>query len=478
MYQLQRRTDIDNLDQRICQDTQRVLHNFVLLGEDVASSISKFTSFTFVLYSISPSACLFVLGYALLATSISVVGFGPRLVKYREKCIQHEASLRYCLVRARENAEAITFYRGGFRELQRFDEILGVLFQAVYSHKKSVAAFNMVKDTLRWATFAFAPLLVGPAYMRGEIEFGAIMQAHLAVSAILDSTVIIRRLDMFSALKVQASRIHDLDVFLHTARDGTEVDLRVNTDGTAPYVLEIQDLQLRTPSSCQTPQHTLFDSLSVHLGRKNSLLVTGGSGLGKSALLRAIAGIWSDGVGSIRHPDRTSLFFLPQRPYMVCGSLREQVLYPQSSWAVDDAAVRDALRAVKLDHLLHRHGLDAENDWANMLSSGEQQRLSFARVLIRKGLRLVLMDEGTSACDPDAEATIYDLLQQQAPSFITVAHKRELLHYHTHVLLMEKREVHLDRDSNALALAHGRVFTSEDFEHQMSRCDSEPTCAR
>lgn len=478
MYQLQRRSDIDNLDQRICQDSQRVLHNFVILGEDIASSVSKFVSFTFVLYSISPAACLFVLGYAVLATSISVVGFGPRLVRYREECIQHEASLRYCLVRARENAEAITFFRGGFKELQRFEEILRTLIQAIYSQKMSVAAFNMLKDTLRWATFAFAPLLVGPAYMRGEIEFGAIMQAHLAVSAILDATVVIRRLDMFSALKVQAGRIHDLEEFLNAAPRRTEVDLRVNTDGTAPYVLEIQNLQLKTPASRQTPQHTLFDSLSIHLGRKNSLLVTGGSGLGKSALLRAIAGIWSDGVGSIRHPDRTSLFFLPQKPYMCCGSLREQVLYPQSSWSVTDADVRDALCAVKLDHLLQRHGLDADIDWSNTLSSGEQQRLSFARVLIRKNLRLVLMDEGTSACDPDAEATIYDLLQQQAPSFITVGHKRELLQYHTHVLLLEKCSVQLQPDAHSLGGAKGRVFTSQDFEQQRTRCEIETKCLR
>jgi ABC-type uncharacterized transport system fused permease/ATPase subunit len=468
VYSLQLRSDIDSPDQRICQETQRVLHNFILLAEDTASSVANFVSFTYVLHQISPLACFCITSYAFLVTVVSTRGFGPRLAKYRQECTKQEASLRYFFIRAREHAESIAFFKGGLRELQRFDDLLGELAKTIYSQKKLIVAFRMLKDTSRWATFALAPLLVGPQYIKGDLEFGAIMQAHVAITAILESMVVMRRLEIFAALKVQAGRIHELEMAsLADELAASKVELHENSgDGRmSPYVLEIQNLKLKTPATCQTPQHTLIEHLSIQLGHGTSLLVTGDSGIGKSALLRAIAGLWSDGAGSIQHPEQSALFFLPQRPYMCLGSLRDQVVYPQPAASFTDAEVCDVLKAVKLEHLWKRHGLAVEKNWSQILSAGEQQRLSFARTFLRKGLQLVLVDEGTSACDAENELHIYDMLRQHVPSYVTVGHKSELLQLHTHVLLLQKSLVQLQHG------VHGCVRTVQEFQQVGDRCD-------
>lgn len=152
-------------------------------------------------------------------------------------------------------------------------------------------------------------------------------------------------------------------------------------------------------------------------------MITGPSGCGKSSLLRALAGLWRTGSGTVRHPPPQEVFFLPQRPYMQFGSLRSQLLYPGGSdTQVDDARLVAILDEVQMPELLQRvGGLDAAHDWEKLLSMGEQQRLAFARVIVRQP-RLVILDEATSALDSANEAVLY---------------RRAVLRYHSHVLRLK-----------------------------------------
>ena len=185
-----------------------------------------------------------------------------------------------------------------------------------------------------------------------------------------------------------------------------------------------------------TPQfgRLLVRDLRLALEPGEALLITGPSGCGKSSLLRAIAGLWRSGAGTIEHPPHARMFFLPQRPYMQRESLRSQIIYPSHRTTPDDSALVQILEQVQLGNLLERvGGLDAVEDWEKLLSVGEQQRLAFARVLVHRPA-MVILDEATSALDSANEAALYQRLRESGATLVSIAHRSAVLAHHTHVL--------------------------------------------
>jgi putative ATP-binding cassette transporter len=186
----------------------------------------------------------------------------------------------------------------------------------------------------------------------------------------------------------------------------------------------------------QTPDYhkTLVQNISLALETGQGLLIMGDSGCGKSSLLRAIAGLWNSGTGVIIRPELAQMLFLPQRPYMILGTLREQLLYPNSNADVSDKELYQVLKQVNLPDLAQRFdGLDAEKDWSDILSLGEQQRLAFARLLVAKP-KYAILDEATSALDVKNEEHLYSLLIETGTTFISVGHRPTLKKYHQLIL--------------------------------------------
>ncbi|MGH2416245.1 MAG: ATP-binding cassette domain-containing protein, partial [Microcystaceae cyanobacterium] len=192
----------------------------------------------------------------------------------------------------------------------------------------------------------------------------------------------------------------------------------------------LEHVTLSTPNG----NKTLVKDMSVSVPKGEGLLIVGPSGAGKSSLLRAIAGLWNSGTGRLVRPELEEMLFLPQRPYMILGTLRSQLLYPNTQNQLTDKELLKVLQHVNLADLPDRvGGLDADLDWADVLSLGEQQRLAFARLLLTQPPYAIL-DEATSALDLGNEVSLYQQLQATGTTFISVGHRPSLIKYHQNVL--------------------------------------------
>jgi putative ATP-binding cassette transporter len=182
---------------------------------------------------------------------------------------------------------------------------------------------------------------------------------------------------------------------------------------------------------------TLVHDLSLEVDRDQRLLVVGPSGCGKTSFLRLVSGLWPPAAGEVQRPREGDLLFIPQKPYMLLGSLREQLCYPLQPERFSDEQLRHVLREVCLPELVDRYpDLGIKEDWPRLLSLGEQQRLAFARLLLNSP-RIVVLDEATSALDVATERHLYELLRQRDIAFVSVGHRPTLTEFHDTVLELD-----------------------------------------
>jgi len=265
-----------------------------------------------------------------------------------------------------------------------------------------------------------------PQYFSGKIQFGDMTQANFAFAQVYGAlSLIVSQIEQITTF---AAGVDRLAAFTDTMVSDAAPSERIQSE-EAPQ-LALENVTLLTPNA----QRTLVEHLSVHLPPQACLLMVGPSGVGKSSLLRAIAGLWQQGTGTIRRPALDAMLFLPQRPYMILGSLRAQLLYPRQHQPISEAALRRVLDQVRLAELPERvGGFDVELDWADVLSLGEQQRVAFARLLLTQPQYAVL-DEATSALDVKNEEHLYHLLQAAELTYVSVGHRPSLVQYHQYVL--------------------------------------------
>lgn len=425
-------TEIDNPDQRIAEDvrsfTQESLTFLLVLVESVLSVIA----FSSVLWGISKPLVFFLVLYALIGTLVTTVVFGKSLVRLNFEQLKKEANLRFSLVRIRENAEAIAFYRGEEQESNQVKQRFLDVFENVKRLLVWELNLNILTNAYEFIPFVLPALVVAPAIFAGEMEVGKVSEAQGAFIRVFFSlNVVVARFQQLATFGAGINRLYTFAQFLE------QTEATQASDEQKPRIVAIEADRLAVEHlSLQTPngKRTLVEDLSIELPAGQGLLVMGPSGCGKSSLLRAIAGLWNSGKGVIVRPEPGQILFLPQRPYMVLGTLRDQLLYPNTHLEVEEQHLKQVLKQVNLADLDERFGgFDAEQDWADVLSLGEQQRLTFARLLLNKP-NYAILDEATSALDLGNEERLYQHLRAKGTTFLSVGHRSTLASYHQSLL--------------------------------------------
>lgn len=430
-YQLRMDAEIDNPDQRIADDIYSITSqsvNFLLI---LASAIFQVVAFGRVLWRISGYLILFLLAYATVTTLLTYGVFGGRMVSLYFQQRRKEADFRFGLVRVRENAECIALYHGEKQELTRVQGLFAALFENYTRLIRWQFGLNFFQYTHTLLMALLPSIVIAPRVLSGELEVGRIVEATGAFSAIMASlTILVDNMESLAGFAAGIGRVKTLNNRLKKKARVRERPRREKITLVESDHLKFESVTLHTPDY----ERTLIRDLSASVQSGESLMIVGGTGLGKSSLLRMMAGLWNSGAGTIERPHADELLFLPQHAYMIVGTLRDQLSYPNLDRKLSDEEAREILERVNLADLEVRcGGLDCGLDFEKILSVGERQRLAFARVLL-KNPRYVLLDEATSALDRENEAALYELLASTSTTIVSVTHNLSLVKYHSQIL--------------------------------------------
>jgi len=429
-YEIEAEGQIDNPDQRIMEDIRSFTRTSLAFLLILLGSVMDLVSFSGILWSKSSMLVGVVLGYSLLGTGLTAL-IGRRLVTLNFNQLRYEADFRYSLVHVRDNTESIAFYQGEKPEIRqiggRFKNVLKN-FSLLIGWQRNLSFFTTAYSYL---PVVLPFLVLFPQYFGGEIEYGDMVQANFAFTQVYAAlSLIVAQIEPITNFAAGVRRLADFSDAIAPERR-----MSAGISSTPSDSFGLSHLTLMTPNR----RRTLIEDLTLEPEKPVNLLVVGQSGVGKSSLLRAVAGLWTQGKGVVKRPPLSDIFFLPQRPYMLLGSLRDQLVYPRLENDISEDALREVLETVRLEDLPERvGGLEAELDWADVLSLGEQQRLAFARLLVNRP-RYAVLDEATSALDVANEANLYGCLKKLGIQYISVGHRGSIIGFHDMVLELQSK---------------------------------------
>jgi len=437
-YRLEQGGYTDNPDQRISEDLNSFTSNTLSLGLGLIRNIVSLVSFSIILWGVSGSIEVFgytIPGYMFWCALVyAAVGswlthlIGRRLIGLNNQQQRFEADLRFSMVRVRENAESIALYDGEKNENQRLSSRFGKVWHNFWDIMKVSKRLTFFTAGYGQIAIIFPFIVAAPRYFAGKIELGELMQINSAFGNVQENFSWF--ISAYSDLAAWRATCDRLLSFRQAMSENEECPPAIDVQHQGEQ-LQVRDLSLDLADG----RHLLAGAqMTVHPGER--LMLSGRSGSGKSTLLRAMGRLWPAGHGSILLPNQRYLF-LPQKPYLPIGSLRDALSYPQAGDSYAQERYAQVLETCRLPHLVAR--LDESNHWQRMLSPGEQQRLAFARALLYAP-QWLYMDEATSAMDEEDEASLYQALIDQLPglSIVSVGHRSSLKRFHPRHVRIEQ----------------------------------------
>jgi vitamin B12/bleomycin/antimicrobial peptide transport system ATP-binding/permease protein len=438
------RAEPANPEYRIADDSRMATEPVVDFAIGLLNALLTALAFVSILWTVGGSLTVSVAGtaitipaYIMLAAilygvcaSWLMLKVGRPLVPGVARKNEAEAKLRFELTRLRENAESIALIRGERDEKAILSDTYGTLV------KRWLTVVGL-HGRLTWITNASGalvpvlPLLLAtPKYLSGELSLGAVTQ--LAAAFFQVQIAIAWLVDNYKAVAQWYASARRVMVLVE-AIDDLEADVESRHEGGIALVPSRHDaVELRGLAIAERSGRALVAPLSLTIEPGEKVLVMGESGIGKSTLVRAIAGLWPWGRGEVALPADAALAFVPQRPYLPLGTLRQALLYPLVDLPITDDALASTLRECGLGGLVAR--LDEVERWDQMLSSGERQRLAFARLILQRP-DIAILDEATSALDEAGQERLMELIRRALPdtTIIAIGHRAGLEAYHDRV---------------------------------------------
>ena len=432
--------NLDNPDQRIQQDIQSYVKTTLSLSTGVIDAVTSMISYTILLWGLAgpmtllgveiPRAMVYLVFAYVIFTTLIAFWLGKPLIRLNFANEKLNANYRYSLIRVKEYAESIAFYTGEKIEknllYKQFRAVIQNMWDIVFRALK-FSGFNLVVSQI---SVVFPLLIQVGRYFEKQIKLGDLMQT-LQVFGKLHSNLSFFRntYDSFAEYKATLDRLTGFHYSVESAQKQSKTNI---TDHPTDVIF--QHLSVKSPLG-----KTLINDLNLTLPQGDSLLIQGQSGVGKTTLLRTVAGLWSYAQGEIFCPQHNTLF-LSQRPYLPQGNLLTALYYPGSTENADFAEIKQVLEQVQLAHLQDR--LEQEQDWTRILSLGEQQRLAFARLLLHKP-KVAFLDEASASLDEGMEHAMYRLIRNKLPNttIISVGHRSTLIPLH-----QQQLELRVDGD--------------------------------
>ncbi len=410
-YRLSAAGMLTSPDERIAEDVKAFTAttlSFVLL---LANATVTVVAFSGVLWSISRLLFGVAIVYAFCGSVLAVL-FGRRLVGLNYHQLDREADFRANLVHVQAHAESIALLRRedrvGARLRQRLEDLIANMRRLI-AVNRNLAFFT---NGYNYLIQIIPALIVAPMFIRGDVEFGVIPQAAMAFSTLLGAlSLVVTQFQSISSFAAVIQRVGSLVDALEDGAARADATVEVREDGDR---VAYEAVTLRSAGD----DHVLVRNLTATV--RTTALVVGPNDAGKNALFRATAGLWTRGSGRIVRPGLDAILFLPERPYLPPGTLREVVVPAWSGAVITDEQVAAVLRRLGVDAVVDRMGgLDVERDWDDAVSLGEQQLLCVARAVLAAP-RLVFLERPRTTLGPAHADDVLALLRERSIGYLTI----------------------------------------------------------